>query len=157
MEVKNGLSEKNIEQLIAYANSDETVKKFTSDGRRFKDKESFENWLKKGRKIYSLVNENGDLMGISWFGEEGDGFTFALRIYGEARGKGLGYGFLRETMNDFMKLDEYQNADNKEWWLETSRENIAAIKIYEKLGFEFEKDGEGPDKVIYRRRPGFVF
>ena len=71
MKVKKGLSQKNIEQLIAFADNDEAVKKFTSDAKRFKDRESFENWLKKGRKIYSLVNENDDLMGISWFGPEG--------------------------------------------------------------------------------------
>lgn len=156
MDIKRGLSQKNIEELINYANSDEGVKKFTSDSKRFKDKASFEAWLKKGREIYSLVNEDGELMGVCWFGAEGEGFTLAIRIYGEARGKGLGYGFLKETMNNFMKLDEYQNADNKEWWLETSKDNIAAIKIYEKLGFEFEKDGEDIGKSIYRRRPGFV-
>ncbi|MFA6007127.1 MAG: GNAT family N-acetyltransferase [Candidatus Shapirobacteria bacterium] len=132
-EIRVGLDKKNVGQLIEYANKDITVQKFTSDARRFKDEESFENWLKKGRKVYSLVDENGDLVGISWFGKEGNGFTLALRIYGKARGKGLGYGFLKETMNDFMRSEEYQNAENQEWWLETSKENIAAIKIYEKL------------------------
>lgn len=156
MDIKRGLSQKNIEELINYANSDEGVKKFTSDSKRFKDKASFEAWLKKGREIYSLVNEDGELMGVCWFGAEGEGFTLAIRIYGEARGKGLGYGFLKETMNSFMKLDEYQNADNKGWWLETSKDNIAALKIYEKLGFVFERDGEDIGKSIYRRRPGFV-
>lgn len=156
MEIKEGLSEKNIDQLIEYANSDKAVGRFTSDPKRFKDRESYKNWLAKGRKIYSFVDKKGNLMGVSWFGKEGDGFTFALRIYGEARGKGYGYGFLRETMNRFMKLDEYQKAENKEWWLETSQDNIAAIKIYEKLGFELEGEGTSPEKLIYRRRPGFV-
>jgi ribosomal protein S18 acetylase RimI-like enzyme len=155
MENRVGLSEKNIKQLINFANNDETVKKFTSDAKRFKNEESFENWLKKSRKIYSLVDEKGDLMGISWFGEEGNGFTLALRIYDKARGKGLGYGFLKGTMDDFMKSEEYQKAENQEWWLETSKENIPAIKIYEKLGFKYEKDGENSDKSIYRRRSGF--
>ena len=155
MEIKDVLSEKNIRQLIEYANNDESVKRFTSDPKRFKDRESFENWLKKGRKIYCLINENTDLMGISWFGPEGEGFTFGIRIYGEARGKGLGYGFLKETMDDYMKEEEYQKAKNKDFWLETSKDNIAAIKIYEKLGFKFEKDGENPEKSIYRHHHGF--
>jgi ribosomal protein S18 acetylase RimI-like enzyme len=157
MEIKRELSEKNIEQLIEYANNDEAVKKNTSDAKRFKDRASFENWLKKKRKVYSLVDEKGDLMGISWFGEEGEGFTLALRIYDGARGKGFGYGFLKETMNDFMKSDEYLRAENKDWWLETSKENVAAIKIYEKLGFRAEEEGQNADKVIYRRRPDFEF
>jgi RimJ/RimL family protein N-acetyltransferase len=155
MEIKKGLSEKNIKELIEYANYDEEVKKNTSDSKRFKDRESFENWLKKGRKIYRLVNERDDLMGISWFGPDGDGFTFGIRIYGEARGKGLSYGFLKETMDDYMKEEEYQKAINKDFWLETSKDNIAAIKIYEKMGFKFEKDGQNPEKSIYRHRHGF--
>jgi len=156
MVIKKGLSEKNIGQLIEYANGDEAVKKFTSDQKRFKDRESFENWLKKGRKIYCLVDEDDNLLGISWFGEEGEGFTFGLRIYGEARGKGEGYGFLKETMDDYMKEEEYMKASNKDIWLETSKDNIAAIKIYQKCGFDYEKEGTSPDKVIYRRRPDFV-
>lgn len=157
MRIRKRLSEKNIEQLIDFAGNDEMVKKFTSDAKRFKDKESFKIWLKKGRKIYSLIDEKGDLMGISWFGKEGEGFTLALRIYGEARGKGLGFKFLKKTMNDFMKSSVYDKEENKSWWLETSKDNIAAIKIYEKLGFEYEKDGEDLGKSIYRRRPGFGF
>jgi hypothetical protein len=34
--------------------NDEEVKKFTSDAKRFKDIESYQEWLKKGRQIYSL-------------------------------------------------------------------------------------------------------
>jgi ribosomal protein S18 acetylase RimI-like enzyme len=156
MEIKKDLSEKNIKQLIKYTNNDDLIKKCTSDLKRFVNRESYENWLKKGRKIYSLVDEKDNLMGISWFGGEGEGFTFALRIYGKARGEGLGYGFLKETMNRFMELDDYKKAKNKEWWLETSKDNIAAIKIYEKCGFKYEKEGTSFGKVIYRRRPGFV-
>lgn len=155
MKIKKELSKRNIGQLISYANNDEVVKKYTSDFKRFRDQESFKKWLEKGREIYCLVDENDNLMGISWFGVEGEGFTLALRMYGEARGKGLGYEFLKKTMDDFMKGENYQRAENQEWWLETSKENIAAIKIYEKLGFKFEKDGENPEKSIYRRRPGF--
>jgi len=157
MKIKKELSKRNIGQLISYANNDEVVKKYTSDFKRFRDQESFKKWLEKGRKIYCLVNEDDDLLGISWFGIEGEGFTLALRMYGKVRGKGLGYGFLKETMDDFMKSEEYQGAENQEWWLETSKDNIAAIKIYEKLGFKFEKDGEDPKKSIYRRRPGSEF
>ena len=91
MKIKKSLSEKNIEDLIFYANNDEQVIKFTSDPKRFKDRESFEVWLKKGRKMYVMVDDNDKLCGITWFGPEGDGFTLAIRIYEQARGKGLAF------------------------------------------------------------------
>jgi ribosomal protein S18 acetylase RimI-like enzyme len=157
MEIKKGLSEKNIGQLIDYANKDEEVKRFTSDARRFKDRESYEEWLKKGRTIYGLVDGEDNLLGITWFGEEGgEGFTLAIRTYEGARHRGFSYGFLKETINDFMGGDEYKKAINKEWWLETSKDNLPAIMLYEKLGFQKEREGKSPDKVIFRRRPGFV-
>ena len=63
---------------------------------------------------------------------------------------------MKETKNDFMKGDEYQGAENKEWWLETSKDNSAATILYEKLGFRIDGEGKSFEKVIYRRRPGFV-
>jgi len=157
MKIKKGLSEKNIKQLINFANNDELVRRFTSDQKRFRDRESFEKWLEKNRKVYSLVDKEDNLRGISWFGQEGEGFTLALRIYSEARGKGLAFGFLKKTMEDFMTEPEYRNAKNKEWWLETLEENVAAIKIYEKLGFELVKKGESVGKLIFRRHRDFEF
>ncbi len=155
VKIRKKLSDENVEKLIKYSNFDDQIKKFTSDGERFKDKASFNEWLKKGRIIYCLLDKKNDLMGICWFGQKGDGFTLAIRIYEKARGKGLGYWFLKETMTSFMKEKEYQKAKNKDWWLETSEENIAAIKIYEKLGFSLSEKGTSLGKVIYRRHHDF--
>jgi len=149
MKIVKGLSEKNIEELIKYAKSDDLIIKNTSDASRFFDKDAYNEWLKKGRKIYSLVDENDDLMGVTWFGKDKDGFTLAIRMYGKARGKGLSENFLRETMDDFMKEPEYIDAQNKSWWLEVSKDNLPAIKIYEKLGFVKTSDGVTLDKAIY--------
>jgi len=158
MEIRKGLSEKNIRQLIEYANNDEKVKKFTSDAKRFKNRESYNEWLKKDRAIYRLVDGDDNLLGITWFGMEGsEGFTLAIRMYGSARNKGFSYNFLKKTMKDFMSGDEYKNATNKDWWLETSKDNTAAIKLYEKLGFKKEGEGRSLEKVIYRHRPDFGF
>lgn len=156
MEIKHGLSSKCVEQLIDYSNNDEEVKKFTSDAKRFKDIESYQEWLKKGRQIYSLVDEGGNLMGITWFGYEGDGFTLAIRTYARARHRGYSYDFLRETMNDFMKSETYERSESKDWWLETSIDNSSAINLYEKLGFVRAEMGKDEGKIIFRRRPGFV-
>jgi len=155
--VINFLSDDNVEKLIKYSNSDAQIKKFTSDGKRFKNKLSFNEWLKKGRKVYCLVDKQNDLMGICWFGRKGNGFTLALRIYGQARGRGLGYWFLKEAMANFMNEDEYLKSTKKDWWLESSEYNIAAIKIYEKLGFKLSEKGTKTGKLIYRRRHDFEF
>lgn len=157
MRVQKGINEENINELIGYANSDTEVLRFTSDRKRFGNKDSFDKWLKKGRSVYTLVSETGKLMGISWFGKEGKGFTLAVRVYAEARGKGLSYGFLLETMNDFMKEKEYLEAEDKDWWLETSVDNLVARKLYEKLGFTLAENAEEPGKLIYRRCHDFDF
>lgn len=149
MKIVKGLSKKNIDQLIVFTNSDNEVQKNTSDLKRFANRELWQKWREKGRKIYAMVDENDDLMGITWFGAEGEGFTFAIRMYGNARGKGLSENFLRETMDDFMKEPEYINAQNKDIWLEISKDNLPAIKIYEKLGFVKIRDGVTMDRVIY--------
>lgn len=150
MEIKEGLSEKNIAQLIEYTKDDPLVDKFTSDKKRFLDKFSFEEWLKKGRKIYSLVDEKDNLLGITWFGHEGEGFTLAIRIYGPARGKGLAESLLRETMEKFKKTKDYVESPDKNWWLETAEDNLPARKIYEKLGFVNQGNWTVPGKVLYK-------
>lgn len=148
MKIVKGLRGKNIDQLIEFTNSDEDVKKFTSDLKRFLNRETLTEWLKKSRKIYTLVDNEENLMGISWFGSEGDGFTLAVRMYGNARGKGLSKNFLSETMTDYMTEPEFVNAKCKDFWLETSKNNLPAIKIYRGLGFVEVGDGITPDKSI---------
>jgi len=152
MKIVKGLSEKNIDQLIVFTNSDIDVQKNTSDLKRFASRQLWEAWQEKGRKMYAMIDDNDDLMGITWFGPEGNGFTLAVRMYGNARGKGLSESFLRETMESYMQEPEYANAQNKDWWLEVSKDNLPAIKIYEKLGFVKTRDGVTSDKVIYCKK-----
>jgi len=155
MRIVKGIQEKNIDQLINYTNRDGDVKKFTSDLKRFLNREALNEWLKKGRKIYTLIDDGDNLLGITWFGPEGDGFTFAIRMYEDARGKGLAADFLSATMNDYMTEPEYVNSSNKNWWLETSVDNYPAIKIYEQLGFVKSGQGQTSDKIICRRDFGY--
>lgn len=148
MEIRDGIDKKNIDELIAYSSNDPDVAKFTSDRTRFASQESFNRWISKGRTIYSLVNDSGNLIGITWFGYSEGGFTLAIRLYGEARGKGLAGWFLKETMDRFIKTEEYSKERNSYFWLEVSKDNLPAVKTYEKLGFKFEREGTGPDKMI---------
>lgn len=157
--VNVGTTEKQIGQLINFANTDPEVRRFTSDPKRFRDRKAFDRWRKKGRVIYTLTDENDDLLGIIWLGKKEipqrdftENFdpqdykvTFGIRIYGAARGKGLARPFMAETFNHFSP---------KGVWLETSGENIAAVRAYTNFGFRkiTEPDESGKILMILPRR-----
>ncbi|MBI2600656.1 GNAT family N-acetyltransferase [Candidatus Daviesbacteria bacterium] len=147
MQFKKGISEKQINQLIYYTNNDLDIGKFTSDLKRFKNRQMFDKWQKKKRTIFTITDEKSNLLGIFWIGEEdlaGEkipnqdllfsfkredyGITFAVRIYGQARGKGLAKEFIERSFKEF-------NA-KKKIWLDTKVENERAISLYKKLGFK---------------------
>jgi len=148
--IKKGISEKQIEQLIEYSLTDESVGKFTSDKERFKDRQAFNEWRKKGREIMVMTNDDGDLLGITWLGlkdlpernykikidPKKYKKSFAIRIYGEARGKGLAIGFMKECLKE----------DNV--WLEVSDDNLAAKALYSKFGFRQVSEVDENGKII---------
>jgi len=158
--VKKGLSDKQIDQLINYAATDEGLK-FTSDPKRFKDKESFTEFSKEILAYYTLTNDDDDLLGIIWFHDlpipiasearqshAEYGISFAIRLYGEARGKGLALPFTEEVIADFKETKEYQNHPHKKIWLSVSPENEPAVALYHKLGFKDLKIDEEHHKLL---------
>ena len=194
--IKKGLSEKQISQLIEYAATDEGLK-FTSDPKRFKDKESYDEFSKEIMAYYALTNEADDLLGIIWFhdlplsviarndlptdrqevtkqsqsdddaqlvneGSEGSeiasgnsrndedmyGISFAIRLYREARGKGLAQPFTEEVLADFYESEEYKSHPHNKIWLAVSPENDPAVKLYHKLGFKDLKIDEEHKKLL---------
>lgn len=140
--IKKGLSAKVLKQLLVFSRTDAVVIKHTSDSKRFKDKEAFQAWQKQGRVIYSLVDKEGNLKGIIWFGKKvidskefplapkierkKYSFTFAIRLYGNARGKDLALPFMKAAFADF---------GQKGIWLETGKDNLPALKTYRRFGF----------------------
>jgi len=141
--IEKGISEKQIDQLLEYSLLDESVNKFTSDRERFKDRQAFNEWRKKGREITVMTNDDGDLLGIFWegfkempLGDKKYNKTFAIRIYGEARGKGLSLGFMENCMKE------------KGYWLETSDDNLAAKALYSKFGFKQVGEVDKDNKII---------
>lgn len=138
--VQQGILDCQIHQLIEYSHTDLDVQKFTSDSTRFKDLSSFKNWLIQGRIIYTLVDKNKNLLGIIWFGQKepsiniNANFTFAIRIYGPARGQGLSQEFMKIAFDDLLK--KIKKTKITGFWLETASNNFAAIHIYEKFGFQ---------------------
>lgn len=145
-----GINDKQIDQLIEYSQRDENIGKFTSDKERFKNREAFEEWTKKKRTVFTLSDTLGNLLGIIWLGpkplptrkyqtkvDSGKYQTsFAIRIYGEARGKGLALDFMKRSI------------DTEGIWLEVSEENIAAKSLYSKFGFCQVSQPDENNKII---------
>ena len=144
-QIKKGLTDKQIDQLINYAATDEGLK-YTSDQKRFKNRESFDEFSKEILAYYILVDNEDNLLGIIWFHDldlylnkekpSEYGISFAIRLYGKARGKGLALPFTEEVMADFKETEEYKTHPHKKIWLSVSPENEPAVKLYRNLGFK---------------------
>ena len=154
LQIIEGISEKHIEELIIFSNVDPEIIKNTNDPKRFKDREAFESWISKGKKIYVLTRDAQDLLGIIWFSKKGieiegfenHGITFAIRLYGDARGKGLSKSFAKKSIEKLKETDFYKNHDKQGIWLDTFIHNKTAHILYEKLGFK--KVGEKNGRII---------
>lgn len=142
--IKQGILDCQVDQLINYSQTDPDVKKFTSDSVRFRDLSSFKKWLIQGRIIYTISDINQNLLGIIWFGQKNPpidvnaNFTFAIRIYGAARGHGLSQNFMKTAFTDLLQNQKQSRITG--FWLATSKNNFTAIHTYEKFGFK--KNGE---------------
>ena len=148
--IHNELSANIIHQLFEYTLSDSEVLNNTHDIERFSNQDTLDKWLKKGRDVYILTNNTEELLGIIWFGKKAfpdyiletkfDPTTyrgmFSIRLYGKARGVGLGHPFASAVITDYIQSSNYQNLNSKGIWLCTNSDNISAIKLYNKLGFQ---------------------
>lgn len=145
IKIKQGITPNQIHQLIIYTNQDKQVAKFTSDIKRFHNKDAFSNWIKNGKYIYTIVDIRDNLLGIVWFSEKSPSiqfdhaenyqFTVAIRIYGEFRGQGLGKQFLNFSIRHFKTTFEYLSADKRGIWVTISNDNIPSVKLHETLKF----------------------
>lgn len=140
-----GITEAQIKQLIEFATSDPEVIRFTSDPERFKDRAAFDLWKQTRADIYTLSDNNGDLLGIIWFEKKplesmlDMNTTFAIRVYGDARGKGLAYSFMEQAFRDY---------GAKKVWLRTSADNPSAINLYTKFGFRIVSKPDSNNKIV---------
>jgi len=182
--IHTGLSDKQKRQLIAFTKYDTASHKntsdwITSDGHmgRFSSLEKLNEWLLKGRTIYTLNDNNNNLLGIIWFGQKELskefklGITFAIRTYpipGDlftgadslpailsgikigARGKGIAYPFMINAFYKYVNGNDYKKIRNKRIWLEVEKGNIPAVSLYKKFGFEqvIINKSEGVGKIL---------
>jgi RimJ/RimL family protein N-acetyltransferase len=153
LKIKNGITQKQIAQLLNFSQNDPVIAKFTTDKTRFASKVTFESWRKtKGHIIYTLEGEKKELEGIMWLSFETSpqlspqyGISFGIRIYEPYRGKGLSFNFMKTCFDKFHKTKSYQKTANNKIWISTSKDNLAAIALYKKSGFRqiFHPDKEG--------------
>jgi ribosomal protein S18 acetylase RimI-like enzyme len=154
--VHNNIKKEHLESLIKYTQNlrDFKISQNTSDWKdgkgRFASKTNLSQWLKKGRTIYSLLDKAGNLAGIIWFGSEilptennkltssidptSYGITFAIRLYGNARGKGLAVPYIQVALELFKATKAYKESHHRGIWLETSSGNNSAVATYQKFG-----------------------
>ena len=148
--VKRGLSKDHVKKVIYYANTDQTLKKFTSDHIRYKNLDKFKEYLKSAKPVYySLIGKGNFLAGIALFRHKDlpqkkysknieakkYGISFAIRIYGKYRGKGLSFYFMEKVFKRYKKTLHFKNIKNNKFWIVVSYDNLPAISTYEKFGF----------------------
>jgi ribosomal protein S18 acetylase RimI-like enzyme len=165
-----GINESQINALISYTQklSDKDIADYTSDWKegkgRFASPVNFYKWLEKGRTIYTLIDQQGKLSGIIWFGNEPMStndkqftpdfnaslynITYAIRLYGSARGVGLAAPFTRSALSHFKSTAQYKNTQNPGIWLVTSKDNIAAVTTYKKIGGQEVSNPSSTGRVL---------
>ena len=110
LSVVKGLDDSLLNQLVKFTGSDTQIKKFTRDKERFSDSFSARKWLKGKRHVYALTNSERDLLGIIWLERKSYrkyNYTFAIRLYRPARGKGLAKKFMEIAEKESCKKDPY--------------------------------------------------
>ena len=125
------------QQLVELSQQSHILQYTPNDhGRRFASEQSAHDWYHAHeRAVYTLGEHAID--GIIWFGEsrsdiaDGD-YTFAIRMYEGAQGKGLARGFMQGAHQDFREQLDYDGAI----WLETDIDNVAARALYAKAGYQ---------------------
>ena len=147
--IQEGILDYQIDQLIGYSQTDSQVKEFTSDSTRFANKDAFHHWQQQGRIIYTLIDKSKNSLGIIWFGQKNPqlkniqaNYTFAIRIYSIARGHGLSFEFMETAFKDLSK-NQKESSHITGFWLETAKNNLAAIHLYQNFGFKTISEQDG--------------
>jgi len=162
------LSDDLADMLVARTrnNADLHLRDMTSDLDRFSSSERIAEW-RRARKVLCLLDRSASLIGIVWVGakplprrndyvdprlmhRERAWTTFAIRLYDDARGKGLSFDFAEHALGILLADQRSQSL-----WYQTRADNLAARSLGERMGF-FEASGEAGGTVVGVRFAGFV-
>lgn len=136
---REGIDENDIQQLLHQSLEDEYILELLpGDWRRFANMETYEQRKAEGRVHYLLRDEERNIRGVTWvkpearpfFNQQWASHTFGIRLYEQARGKGLAEQLLGASLSDFMEQQPVSG-----FWLATATHNPAQ-QLYKKCGFE---------------------
>jgi len=141
---KHGITDSQIDELIYFANNDPQIIAYTSDKTRFANRQAFDSWIiRRNPSIYTLSNNKDNLCGLIWLEKDnkipGFDYTFAIRLYADARGKGLSYDFMKQAFDDLKPAKV---------WLECSADNLPAASLYKKFGFVQISEPDSNNKIL---------
>ena len=135
--IERGWSDNLAEQLVT-ASLEPEIRQYTPNDadERFASMTAADEWYEtKDPTVYAL-GRAAQLAGIIWFShrprpEIDADYTFAIRMYASARGKGLAEPFVQASEADFRA-----SAHPQAIWLETDMSNSVARNLYRKLGYQ---------------------
>jgi FMN phosphatase YigB (HAD superfamily)/GNAT superfamily N-acetyltransferase len=149
LSVLREIDKNHVRDVIYHTKRDKLINSFTHDRERFKNIKTFSTWLKRNKTVYSLINARGKLVGIIWFAKKkfrNYPFTFAVRTYPPARGKGYSLSFIKTAYLDFRRSHKKAGI-----WLKTRSDNAHALSVYNKFGFKsISKGQEEETTMIYK-------
>lgn len=138
--VERGWSASIAEQLPLLSRQPHILEHTPNDAdRRFRDKQAAEAWYadpRKNSRVYTLGRGTTAIAGLAWVSDQSHpavaeaAHTFAIRLYDGYRGRGLALPFARIVHDDFLA-----GSPDGPIWLETDTDNLAAQKIYHRLGY----------------------
>ncbi len=158
-----GLDKAMVSQLKAYSldTTDIDLQANTSDFQRFGEG-SYEEWYAKDRTPYALIDKEGKLAALAWFGpkplgrkslrylspeelaneakqEVSDWHTIVYRSYQPFRGRGLMTPFMQYVIADYKKRFPHAKL-----WAGVSTKNEASMGLAKRFGFVISEEHSDP-------------
>lgn len=125
------------QQLVEHS-TEATIKTFTPRDatERFPSVEAANEWYKRKEPTLYALFRAASLAGIVWYSARSHPqldatHTFAIRLYDNARGQGLARPFMAYCEEDFRA-----HTPDARVWLETDKDNVAARRLYNALGYK---------------------
>lgn len=127
-------------QLVERSEEPEMLEHVPRDhAERFISRERAHEWYRENERVLYALGERasvGSLAGVAWFtrrslADYDADYTFAIRLYKQARGKGMAGAFMMAAHLDLQSANRYEGAT----WLETDGTNMPARRLYERFGY----------------------